>query len=68
MTNKRRVTIIVLSVLAGSILSFFMFKLRRGGGALTTDDQAMLITNFSFSIVIILGIGFFFIWNKKNDL
>jgi hypothetical protein len=45
-----------------------MFKLRRGGGALTTDDQAMLITNFSFSIVIILGIGFFFIWNKKYDL
>lgn len=68
MSNRRRVTIIVISVLAGCILSFLVFKLRRGGGDLTPQDQGFLITNFTFSLAIILGVGYFFIWNKKKDL
>ena len=68
MTNKRRIIIILVSVFGGTVLSFLIFKLRRGGGALTTQDSNMLLTNFIFSIAIILGIGFMFIWNKKNNI
>ena len=67
MTNNRRIVIILISVFGGTILSFFVFKLRRGGAELTTQDSNMLLTNFIFSIAIILGIGFMFIWNKKNN-
>ncbi len=68
MTNKRRIIIILVSVFGGTVLSFLIFKLRRGGGELTTQDSNMLLTNFIFSIAIILGIGFMFIWNKKNNI
>jgi hypothetical protein len=68
MTNKRRIIIILVSVFGGTVLSFLVFKLRRGGGALTTQDSNMLLTNFIFSIAIILGIGFMFLWNKKNNI
>jgi hypothetical protein len=68
MSNRRRVIIIVTSVFIGCILSFLVFKLRRGGGDLTSQDQGFLITNFTFSLAIILGVGYFFIWNKKKDL
>ncbi|MEN9331753.1 MAG: hypothetical protein RLZZ94_843 [Bacteroidota bacterium] len=68
MSNRRRVIIIVTSVFIGCILSFLVFKLRRGGGDLTQQDQGFLITNFTFSLAIILGVGYFFIWNKKKDL
>lgn len=68
MSNRRRVIIIVISVLFGSVLSFLVYKLRRSGGDLTKEDVSFLITNFSFSLAIILGVGFFFIWNKKKDL
>ena len=68
MTNRRRVTIIIISVLFGCVLSYLVFKLRRQGGDLTPQDQGFLITNFTFSLAIILGVGYFFIWNKKKDL
>ena len=65
-SNKRRITIIVLSVFGGTILSVLMFKLRRGG-ELTANDKNALLTNFIFSIAIILGVGFMFLWNNKNN-
>ena len=67
MSNKRRIIIITISVLAGTLLSVLMFKLRRGG-TLTSNDMSMLLTNLFFSLAIILGVGFLFIWNKKKDL
>ena len=67
-SNKRRVTIIVISVLGGTLLSIGMFKLRRGGQALTTADKNTLIWNLALSLALILGIGFMFLWNKKKDL
>lgn len=67
-SNKRRVIIIVISVSAGTLLSVLLFKLRRGAQPLTTNDVSMLVTNLVFSIAIILGIGFLFLWNKKKDL
>lgn len=68
MSNRRRIIIIVLSVGAGTVLSFFMFKLRRGGQPLTTTDTNTLIWNLAISITLILGVGFMFLWNKKKDL
>ena len=67
MSDKRRVVIIVCSVLGGTLLSLFLFKMRRGSQPLDDRDVNTLITNFVFSLAIILGIGFFFIWNKKKD-
>lgn len=68
MSDRRRVIIITLSVLAGSFLSYFVFKLRKGGGELSQQDVHMLITNLVFSLVLILGVGYFFLWRKKKDL
>ena len=67
-SNKRRVTIIVVSVSAGTLLSVLMFKMRRGGQELTATDKNTLIWNLALSLVLILGIGFMFLWNKKKDL
>ena len=66
-SNKRRITIIVISVFCGTVLSVLMFMLRRGGKGLTANDTNMLLTNFIFSIAIILGVGFLFLWNNKNN-
>ena len=65
MTNRRRVTIIIISVLAGTLLSVLLFKVKRGG-ELSSQDVSTLITNLVFSLAIILGVGFLFIWNKKK--
>lgn len=68
MSPKRRVIIVLVSVTAGTILSYFLFRLRRGGEELTTQDTHMLITNMVFSLAIILGVGFLFLWRRKKDL
>ncbi len=68
MSPKRRVIIVLLSVGAGSLLSYGLYKLRRGGGDLTTQDTHVLLTNMVFSVGIILGVGFMFLWRKKKDL
>ena len=67
MNNSRRTIIIIASVFTGTVFSFLLFKSRRGAAPLTDTDQTTLITNFGFSLAILLGIGFFFIWNKKKD-
>ncbi len=58
----------MVSVTAGTFLSYFLFRMRRGGGELTVQDSHMLITNMVFSLAIILGVGFLFIWRRKKDL
>lgn len=68
MSPRRRIIIVTLSVGAGSLLSYFLFKLRRGGAELTAQDTHFLLTNTVFSLMIILGIGFLFLWRKKKDL
>jgi hypothetical protein len=68
MSPTRRVIIVLSSVGGGSVLSYFIYKLKRGGGALTTQDKHTLLTNIVFSVAIILGVGFMFLWNKKKDL
>jgi hypothetical protein len=61
MTPRRRIIIVTLSVLSGTVLSYFLFRFRRGG-ELTTQDTHFLFTNMFFSLLIM------FIWKKKKDL
>jgi hypothetical protein len=68
MSPKRRVTIVLISVSAGTVLSYFLFRFRRGDAGLTPQDTHFLMTNMVFSLLIILGVGFAFLWNKKKDL
>lgn len=66
MSPRRRVIIITISVLFGTVLSYFLFRFRRGG-ELTTQDTHFLLTNMFFSLLIIFGVGYVFIWRKKKD-
>lgn len=68
MSPRRRIIIVILSVSAGSFLSYLLFKVRKGGDELSQQDTHMLITNLVFSVAIILGVGFAFLWRKKKDL
>jgi hypothetical protein len=68
MSNQRRVIIIVISVLMGTLLSYLLYKVKRGGQELSSQDVFSLWTNFGFSVAIILGVGFLFLWNKKKNL
>ena len=68
MTPVRRVVIVVISVTAGSFLSYLLYKARRGDAGLTQQDTHTLLTNMVFSLGIILGVGFRFLWRTKKDL
>jgi hypothetical protein len=65
MTNKRRITIITVSVIIGTLLSAGLFFMKRRG-ALTSDDYFFLATNMFFSLMIIFTIGWFLVWRKKK--
>ena len=68
MSDRRRVIIIVISVTFGSFLSYLIYKFRRGGAELTSQDLFSLSTNMIFSLAIILVVGFVFLWKKKDKL
>lgn len=68
MSPTRRVIIVLSSVIVGTVLSYLLYVSRRGADGLSKEDYHMLITNMVFSVGIILGIGFAFIWRKKKDL
>lgn len=64
MTNRRRVFIVTVSVIAGTLLSGGLLSLKRG--ELSGDDYFLLATNLFFSLLIIFAIGYFLIWRKKS--
>lgn len=66
MSDNRRIFIILISVFVGTMLSLLIFKVRRGDAGLNNQDYSMLATNLFFSLAIILGIGFLFLWKKKK--
>lgn len=68
MSDRRRVIIIFISVAIGSFLSYLLYKFRAGGKDLSSQDIFSLATNMVFALGIILGVGFLFLWNKKNKL
>lgn len=65
MSDKKRMIIIFLSVLTGSLLSYVMFLMRKG--TLTSHDYFVLATNFGFALLIVLGVGFYLMRKNKRD-
>ena len=65
MSNRRRLTIILVSVLVGSLMSVYIVKKRMGG--LTRDAYIQLGFNFFFAVAIVIGIGLIFTFNNKKD-
>ncbi len=61
MTNKRRYTLIFISVTIGTILSVLMLASR---GALKGADYLTLVFNMAIAVSIIIALGFFF---RKMD-
>lgn len=64
MTNKRRATLITISVLTGSLISGFILKMKYG--ELDSEKYLWLGTNLFMSVVLIAGIGWILIWRKKG--
>jgi len=55
LSNRRRITIIVLSVIIGSIFSAFLLLRRRG--TLSAHDWSSIGINFLFALAIVFAIG-----------
>ena len=65
MNNRRRIIIVTISICIGSLMSVGLFY-KRGNGSLDNNAILNLVTNFVFSLVIVLAIGMFFVWNNKK--
>jgi hypothetical protein len=66
MNNRRRFTIILISVGLGSLISFYIVKKRLG--SLKHEDYVQLGINFLFAVAIVVGIALLFRnMNKKNQ-
>ena len=63
MTNQRRMFLTFGSISAGILLSFFMFKLKKG--TLGENDYFFLGTIYIFSFALIFGISL--VLRKWND-
>jgi hypothetical protein len=61
-SNRRRITIIVISVLTGSILSVLLIMSRQQ--KLSSAEWSTLAINFFFALAIVFAIGFFL--SKKS--
>ena len=55
LSNKRRITIIVLSVFAGSVLAALLLMSRKQ--TLNATDWGTIGINFLFALVIVFAIG-----------
>lgn len=66
MSNRRRIIIVVISVFIGSLMSAGLFY-KRGNGNLDNNSILNLVTNMVFSLVIVIAIGMFFVWNNNKD-
>jgi hypothetical protein len=64
MNNRRRTTIIIISVISGTLLSALMISKKRG--ALDGDSYFLLGTNLVISLILIFGIGFILMKMKKK--
>lgn len=65
MTNKRRFTIIFISLTLGSILSILIVKKRIGN--LSPQSYMQLIFNFIFAAAIVVGIALLFKKMNKDE-
>ena len=60
-SNKRRIIIITVSVIIGSIFAALLLMSRRG--KLSPNEWGTIAVNFFFALTIVLAIGIFL--NKK---
>lgn len=65
MTNRRRFTIIFISLTIGSILSIWIVKQRMG--TLSPQSYMQLIFNFIFAAAIVVGIALLFKKMNKEE-
>ncbi|MCX6290624.1 MAG: hypothetical protein NT126_02540 [Bacteroidetes bacterium] len=56
MSNRRRLIIIISSVLMGTFFAFLLIKSRMG--TLKPNDWVQLAFNFLFAVAIVVGVGF----------
>ena len=68
MSNKRRIFFFFISVTIGMGLSIIIFLMKNKGKALSNMDYLWLGTNLFFSLLIVGGIGLYFMKKKDNDL
>ncbi|MBK5285705.1 MAG: hypothetical protein JJE25_09910 [Bacteroidia bacterium] len=61
LSSRRRIILITISVLIGSVLAFLLILTRKG--TLTANEWGTLAINFFFALAIVLAIGIFL--NKK---
>lgn len=54
-SGKRRITIIIISVIVGSIFATLLLLSRKG--TLTTSDWSTIGINFLFALAIVFAIG-----------
>jgi len=64
MTSRRRATIIIISVLSGTLLSAWMLMAKKG--QLGDGDFFLLLSNLIISMLLIFGVGYILIWRKKS--
>lgn len=67
MSNRRRLVLTVVSVLIGTVLSVLIFKMKNRNQEFTNNEWLWLGTNFGFSLLIVIGIGFYFLRKKDKD-
>ncbi len=68
MSNNRRLFLITVSVTIGMALSVFIFYMKKQGKPFDNNDYLWLGTNLFFSLLIVGGIGFYFLRKKDDDL
>ena len=65
MSDKRRLVIIIISISIGMGVSALLFYAKKQGQPFNNEDYLWMGTNLFFSLLIVIGIGFFFL-KKKN--
>ena len=61
--DTRKILLIVISVMGGTVLSAFLFMKTRGN--LGPEELKSLAFNMFFAFAIVIGIGLFFSLKKK---
>jgi hypothetical protein len=61
--DTRKILLIIISVMGGTVLSAFLFMKTRG--TLGPDELKSIAFNMFFAFAIVIGIGFLFAKKKK---
>ncbi|MEO8148417.1 MAG: hypothetical protein ABI723_12300 [Bacteroidia bacterium] len=67
MTDKRRYSILTVSIIIGSVFSIFIFKMK-SGGTLTSHDWLSIGSIFLISVILLFGVSIIFKIADKNKM